>query len=65
MNTKRLILAGCSIVVLSVGSAMAGPCDTGGRAANLKDAGSDPHRLAAARRQLAWLLKRNIRQPAR
>jgi hypothetical protein len=25
MNTKRLILAGCSIVVLSVGSAMAGP----------------------------------------
>ena len=42
MNTKRLILAGCSIVVLSVGSAMAGPCDTGGRAANLKDAGSGP-----------------------
>ena len=42
MNTKRLILAGCSIVVLSVGSAIAGPCDTGGRAANLKDAGSGP-----------------------
>ena len=42
MNTKQLILAGCSIVVLSVGSAMAGPCDTGGRAANLKDAGSGP-----------------------
>jgi hypothetical protein len=42
MNTKRLILAGCSIVVLSVGSAMAGPCDNGGRAANLKDAGSGP-----------------------
>jgi hypothetical protein len=42
MNTKRLILAGCSIVILSVSSAMAGPCDTGGRAANLRDAGSGP-----------------------
>lgn len=42
MNAKRIILAGCSIVVLSVGTAMAGPCDNGGRAANLKDAGSGP-----------------------
>ena len=42
MNTKRLILAGCSILVLSAGSALAGPCDTTGRAANLKDAGSGP-----------------------
>jgi hypothetical protein len=42
MNTKRIILAGCSVVVLSVGTAMAGPCDNGGRAANLKDAGSGP-----------------------
>jgi hypothetical protein len=42
MNMKRLILAGCSIVVLSAGTAMAGPCDTTGRAANLKDAGSGP-----------------------
>jgi hypothetical protein len=42
MNTKRLILAGCAIVVLSAGSAMAGPCDTIGRATNLKDAGSGP-----------------------
>ena len=42
MNTKRLILAGCSIVVLGVSTAMAGPCDNGGRAANLKDAGSGP-----------------------
>ena len=41
MNMKRIILAGCSIVVLSVGAAMAGPCDTGGRA-SLKDAGSGP-----------------------
>jgi hypothetical protein len=42
MNTKRLILAGCAIVVLSAGTAMAGPCDGTGRAANLKDAGSGP-----------------------
>ena len=42
MNTKRLILAGCATVVLSVGTAMAGPCNTGDRAANLKDAGSGP-----------------------
>jgi hypothetical protein len=42
MNMKRKILAGCSIVVLGVGTAIAGPCDTGGRAANLKDAGSGP-----------------------
>jgi hypothetical protein len=41
MNMKRLIVAGCSIMVLSVGTALAGPCDTG-RAANLKDAGSGP-----------------------
>ena len=39
MNPKRLILAGCSIVVLSVSTAMAGPCDNS-RAA--KDAGSGP-----------------------
>jgi hypothetical protein len=42
MNMKQLILTGCSIVVLSAGAAMAGPCDTTGRAANLKDAGSGP-----------------------
>ncbi len=42
MKTKQLILAGCSILVLSAGSAFAGPCDTSGRAANLKDAGSGP-----------------------
>ena len=42
MNTKRLILAGCAIVALSAGPALAGPCDTTGRAANLKDAGSGP-----------------------
>jgi hypothetical protein len=42
MNTKRLILAGCSAIVLGAGTAWAGPCDTAGRAANLKDAGSGP-----------------------
>jgi len=42
MHTKRLIFAGCATVILSVGTAMAGPCDTSGRAANLKDAGSGP-----------------------
>ena len=42
MNMKRLVLAGCSIMVLSAGTALAGPCDATGRAANLKDAGSGP-----------------------
>ena len=42
MSTKQLILAGCSILVLSASSAFAGPCDTTGRSANLKDAGSGP-----------------------
>jgi hypothetical protein len=41
MKMKALILAGCSILVLSTGAALAGPCDTG-RAASLKDAGSGP-----------------------
>ena len=47
MNTKQLILAGCSIAVLSISTAMAGPCDTTGRAANLKDAGSGPASVGA------------------
>src|SRR5438477_11477903 len=42
MNAKRLILAGCATVILSASTAMAGPCDTSGRATNLKDAGSGP-----------------------
>lgn len=41
MKMKPLILAGCSILVLSSSAAMAGPCDTG-RSASLKDAGSGP-----------------------
>lgn len=39
MNMKRSILAACSILVLGVGTAVAGPCNTG-NAANDKDAGS-------------------------
>jgi hypothetical protein len=42
MNTKPIILAGFAIMVLTGGTAQAGPCDTDGRAANLKDAGSGP-----------------------
>jgi hypothetical protein len=42
MNTKSLILAGVAIVVLTAGTAVAGPCDTTGRAASVKDAGSGP-----------------------
>ena len=42
MDIKRLILTGCWVVVLSAGTALAGPCDTTGRTANLKDAGSGP-----------------------
>jgi hypothetical protein len=42
MYTKRLILAACAIIVVSAGTALAGPCDTSGRAANMKDAGAGP-----------------------
>src|SRR5947208_16188172 len=42
MNTKRFILAGCAIIILSAGTAQAGPCDTVGKAASAKDAGSGP-----------------------
>ena len=45
MKMKQLIIAGCSILVLSTGAALAGgPCDTG-RAAALKDAGSGPAKM--------------------
>ena len=37
MNTRQLILAGCAVVILSVGNVQAGPCNTGG-----KDAGAGP-----------------------
>ncbi|MEH2609878.1 type IV secretory pathway TrbL component [Bradyrhizobium sp. AZCC 1693] len=44
MKMKQLVIAGCSILVLSTGAALAGPCDTG-RAASLKDAGSGPAKM--------------------
>jgi hypothetical protein len=37
MNTRQLVLAACAAIILSVGGAEAGPCNTGG-----KDAGSGP-----------------------
>jgi hypothetical protein len=37
MIKRQLILAGCAVMVLSIGHAQAGPCNTGG-----KDAGSGP-----------------------
>ena len=44
MKLKQLMIAGCSILVLSTGAALAGPCDTG-RSAGLKDAGSGPAKM--------------------
>src|SRR6266850_3824289 len=40
MITKQLVLAGCTAVVLSVATAHAGPCNTGGKTA--QDAGAGP-----------------------
>jgi hypothetical protein len=42
MNTKQIILAGCAVLALTGGTAQAGPCDTVGRAAQMRDAGSGP-----------------------
>jgi hypothetical protein len=42
MITKQLILAGCATLILSVGAAQAGPCNTDGKSASTKDAGSGP-----------------------
>jgi hypothetical protein len=41
MSARRIIFAGCSILLLSAGAALAGPCNTPGQSAN-KDAGSGP-----------------------
>jgi hypothetical protein len=37
MSTKQLVLVGCAAMALSIATAQAGPCNTGG-----KDAGSGP-----------------------
>ena len=42
MKTRQLILAGCSVLALSVTAAQAGPCDTVGKSTQLRDAGSGP-----------------------
>ena len=42
MITKQLIQAGCAALILSVGAAQAGPCNTDDKAASAKDAGSGP-----------------------
>ena len=42
MNAKHLILAGCAIMALSIGTAQAGPCDMTGKSASSHDAGSGP-----------------------
>ena len=42
MITKQLMLAGCAALILSVGAAQAGPCNTDEKAASAKDAGSGP-----------------------
>jgi hypothetical protein len=41
MNMRQLILAGCAVLALSVGTAQAGPCDTVGKSAK-QDAGAGP-----------------------
>jgi hypothetical protein len=52
MKTKSsLILASFAVMVLGAGTAQAGPCDTTGRAANMKDAGSGPTVGAAGQGQ--------------
>ncbi|MEA2836018.1 MAG: hypothetical protein QOD89_568 [Bradyrhizobium sp.] len=42
MNAKQLILAGCAVMALGIGTAQAGPCDTAGKSASTQDAGSGP-----------------------
>jgi hypothetical protein len=37
MHTRHLVLTGCAVIILSIGSAQAGPCSGDG-----KDAGSGP-----------------------
>jgi hypothetical protein len=37
MTAKQILMAGCAVMALGVGTANAGPCNTGG-----KDAGSGP-----------------------
>jgi hypothetical protein len=42
MTTRQFILAGCAMMLLGAATAQAGPCNTVGKAASAKDAGSGP-----------------------
>jgi hypothetical protein len=42
MVTKQLILAGCAAMILTVGTAQAGPCNTTGTATNLRSGAGTP-----------------------
>jgi hypothetical protein len=42
MNIRHLIFASCAMLALNVGTTLAGPCDTAGKAAQMRDAGSGP-----------------------
>jgi hypothetical protein len=42
MNAKPLLLAGIAIMVVGASTALAGPCDTVGKSAQMRDAGSGP-----------------------
>jgi hypothetical protein len=42
MYAKQLILAGCAVMALGIGTAQAGPCDMTGKTASTHDAGSGP-----------------------
>jgi type IV secretory pathway TrbL component len=42
MNAKQIILAGCAVMALSIGTVQAGPCDMTGKSASTHDAGAGP-----------------------
>jgi len=52
MNTKRSVLAACTILTLSAGVAVAGPCNTGSASTD-KDAGSGPVTAGSAQPQIS------------
>ena len=62
MITKQVILAGFAAIILGVGAAHAGPCNTGG-----KDAGSGPTPGYTGQTTLALVRQKpiSIRRPKR
>ena len=65
MNTKRFLLAGCATIILSAGAAQAGSCDTAGKAASAKDAGSGPTVVIPDRRREPARMLVSTPRPAR